>query len=157
MNTDDDDEHSLPPIPWEALAPLLAWMTSNRVDRLHLVAQTTAPACTVEEPHRDESAYFVHCDEPPAAPGLLDIYTVTDEDGRVGFNGPSPVPPALLHPVLRALDKASVAELSISAFEPDAEAATAGTRTISTFDDVEEYEEPRREDCSPVIIAVRVI
>ncbi|MXS76218.1 hypothetical protein CSIV_06930 [Microbacterium sp. CSI-V] len=159
MNTDDDDEHSFPQLPWDALGPLIAWMSSNRVDRLHLVAQPAPSAVVDEAPYLDESAYFFHCEKAPEAPGLLNIYAVTDEDGQAALNGPSRVPPALLRPILRALDKASVSEFSISTgdIEPQIPMAEVEVAVAVTPTDIEEYEEPRHEAWSPVIIAVKVV
>lgn len=154
----DHDHDSDTPVPWEVLGPVIAWMARHGVDYLRLIARQL-PAPAEEDPVRDETRSLLYCEEEPDAPGLLNIYEVCDEAGQGRLNGPSQVPQAVLRPLLRALDEASVSEILISssvdpAMEPDE--GTTLTAVAELEDQFEEHEVPRADEW-PVLIAVQVV
>lgn len=156
MNDDAKDE----PVPWELIAPLVAWMVSHNVTRIRVTA-TTAPTPAVEEPARDETVHLLYCDEKPMSRGLLNVYVTQDENGQGRINGPTDVPQSVLRPLIRALDDASVSELLV-ATEPDdsnalpqAERSTSTTLTAQHSGDIEEHEVPPSDNWPPPVIAVQ--
>lgn len=157
MNDDDAKDE---PVPWDLIAPLVAWMVKHHVMRVHVVA-TLAPTPQSEEPARDETVHLLYCDEEPTSRGLLDVYIVADENGYGRINGPTNVPQHVLRPILRALDDASVSELLIATNEADREdpqSAVSDPATITTTRsmDIEEHEVPSLDSWPSPFLAVQV-
>lgn len=155
--TDDDDELPDAVVPRAVLEPVLDWMKTHDIAELRLRAAAIPPAAE-GEPARDETRNLLYCEEQPDAPGLLNIYETTDEHGEGRLNGPSPVPQAVLRPLLKALAAAAVAELLI-ATQSDSEVSASPTITTTTCEMVNEFEEhevPPMDNWPPALIAVQV-
>lgn len=155
--TDDDDELPDALVPPEVLEPVLDWMKTHDIAELRVRAAEIPPAAETE-PARDETQNLLYCDEQPDAPALLNIYETTDEQGDVRLNGPSPVPQAVLRPLLKALAAAAVAELLI-ATQSGSEQSLFPTVTTTTCEMVDEFVEhavPPADNWPPALIAVQV-
>lgn len=145
------------PVPWDFIAPLLAWMVKHNVTRVRVVA-TAVPEPATEEPARDESRNLLYCEAEPGSQGLLNSYVVADEHGQGRLNGPTRVPQDLLRPLLRALDEASVSELLVAAEGTDGagEASAITTTVAAPMEDIEEHEIPPADNWPPPVLSVQV-
>lgn len=156
MSDDAKDE----PVPWELIAPLVAWMVSHNVTHIRVTA-TTTPTPTAEDPARDETVHLLYCDEEPMSHGLLNVFVTADEDGQARISGPSDVPQSVLRPLIRALDDASVSELLVAAAPEGSDSftqpeASPSTTLTASRSNIEEHDVPPSDNWPPPVVAFQV-